>query len=220
MFTGLVQAVGKIISSKPLPGGARELDVDISGLKSVPEVGASIAINGVCQTVTAVMESTATFCAVEETVRRSTLGRLLSQSRVNLEPALRIGDSIDGHFVLGHVDAVGRVSEISRRGSSEIWYFTLPSGLQAMFAEKGSIAIDGVSLTIAEVFADTFSVSLIPHTLKSTGMQYLGVGSEVNLEVDVLARYISRQLSVGKVVASGTESGGLDAEFLAENGFV
>ena len=138
MFTGLVHAVGKITASIPLPGGAREIAVDISDLKFTPEIGASIAIKRGCvRLFTAVSEGVAIFCAVEETVRRSTLGRLQPQSMVNLEPALRVGDSIDGHFVLGHVDAVGRVTEISRRGSSEIWYFSMPSQLQGMFCREG-----------------------------------------------------------------------------------
>ena len=219
MFTGLVHSLGTLIASTPLAGGARELSVDIKGLGFTPEIGASIALNGVCQTVTAVKGSIATFCAVEETVKRSTLGRLTKGSILNLEPSLRVGDSLDGHFVLGHVDAVGRVSEITRAGSSEIWYFTMPGNLKQMFAEKGSITIDGTSLTIAAVFEDTFSVSIIPLTIASTRMKYLGVGDEVNLEVDVLARYISRQLSCG-FSSNITESKKLDNDFLAENGFI
>ncbi len=153
---------------------------------------------------------------VEETVQRSTLGRLVTGEMVNLEPALRVGDSIDGHLVLGHVDAVGRVAQIKPVGTAQYWHFTMPEGLKAMFAEKGSITIDGISLTIAAVFADTFSVSLIPLTVSSTRLQYLQVGSEVNLEVDVLARYIDRQLSVlggGTATAAQAGGSGIDQNF-------
>ena len=220
MFTGLVQAVGTIVASIPLPGGAKNLSVDIGGLGVTPEIGASIAINGVCQTVTSIAGDIATFCAVEETVRRSTLGKLSKGMKVNLEPSLRVGDSLDGHFVLGHVDAVGVVTEINKGGSSEIWYFTMPGKLKAMFAEKGSVTIDGTSLTIASVFDDTFSVSVIPHTVASTRLRYLGVGDDVNLEVDVLARYIARQLSCGVNSAHNTPDSQIDEDFLAENGFI
>lgn len=220
MFTGLVRAVGSIVASTPLPGGAKNLSVDIGGLGFTPEIGASIAINGVCQTVTSVAGDIATFCAVEETIKRSTLGRLLNGAKVNLEPSLKVGDSLDGHFVLGHVDAVGVVTEISRGGSSEIWYFSMPVGLKAMFAEKGSVAIDGTSLTIASVFDDSFTVSIIPHTVASTRLKHIGVGDEVNLEVDVLARYIARQLSCGVSSTYKTPESRIDEDFLAENGFV
>ena len=220
MFTGLVRAVGSIVASTPLPGGAKNLSVDIGGLGFTPEIGASIAINGVCQTVTSVAGDIATFCAVEETVRRSTLGRLLSGAKVNLEPSLKVGESLDGHFVLGHVDAVGVVTEISKGGSSEKWYFSMPAGLKDMFAEKGSVAIDGVSLTIASVFDDSFTVSVIPHTVASTRLKHIGVGDEVNLEVDVLARYIARQLSCGVSSTYSTTESKIDEDFLAENGFI
>ncbi len=223
MFTGLVQAVGRLVSTRTLPGGAKELAVELGRLKIEPEIGASIAINGVCQTVTQYRNGVATFCAVEETVQRSTLGRLVTGEMVNLEPALRVGDSIDGHLVLGHVDAVGRVAQIKPVGTAQYWHFTMPEGLKAMFAEKGSITIDGISLTIAAVFADTFSVSLIPLTVSSTRLQYLQVGREVNLEVDVLARYIDRQLSVlggGTATAAQAGGSGIDQNFLTENGFI
>ncbi len=221
MFTGLVQAVGKIVSSTPLSGGARELEVDVSGLEALPQIGASIAINGVCQTVTSVTAgAVATFCAVEETIRRSNLGRLNKGSMVNLEAALKVGDSLDGHFVLGHVDAVGSITDIRPEGSSQVWYFTLPGGIKAMFAEKGSITIDGISLTISAVYEDTFTVSIIPHTASETRLKYLGIGDEVNLEVDVLARYIARLVSCGGVTTEANTSGGIDMDFLANNGFV
>ncbi len=221
MFTGLVQAVGKIVSSTQLSGGARELEVDVSGLRVLPEIGASIAVNGVCQTVTAVTAGgVATFCAVEETIRRSNLGKLHKGSMVNLEAALRVGDSLDGHFVLGHVDAVGRITDIRPEGSSQVWYFTMPGGIKAMFAEKGSITIDGISLTISAVYEDTFTVSIIPHTAAETRLKYLGIGDEVNLEADVLARYIARLVSCGGTLATENSSGGIDMDFLADNGFV
>ena len=168
MFTGLVRALGKLVASKPLAGGARELTVDISGLEIKPDIGASIAINGVCQTVTSFSGSRATFCAVEETVKRTTLGRLSIGEQVNLEPSLKVGESLDGHFVLGHVDGIGRVEDVVSKESSQIWYFSMPSSLKPMIAEKGSIAIDGISLTVAKVYENTFTVSLIPHTFENT----------------------------------------------------
>lgn len=210
MFTGLIHAVGVLKALRPNGEGLR-LDIDVGGLAVEPAIGASVAVNGVCLTVTALAGHVAGFDAVAETVSRSTLGALRVGARVNLEPALRVGDPLDGHWVLGHVDATGEVLGVTPRGESEVWRFSLPSALAPLVAVKGSIAVDGISLTVAEVGAGWFSVSVIPHTRSMTTLADRRVGDAVNLEADVLARYLARLGSAG--------SGGVSLSFLRENGF-
>lgn len=210
MFTGLIQAQGTLSTAHATGQGLR-LTIDVGGLASPPAIGASIAVNGVCLTVTALAGGLATFDAVAETVARSTLGSLRPGARVNLEPALRVGDPLDGHWVLGHVDATGEVLGVTPRGESAIWRFSLPPLLAPLVAEKGSIAVDGISLTVAEVGAGWFSVSVIPHTRSMTTLAERGVGDAVNLEADVVARYLAR---LGEA-----RGGGMSVSFLRENGF-
>lgn len=211
MFTGLIQAVGKLISSTPQSGG-RKLVIDISGLESSPTIGDSIAINGVCLTVTSTDGKSASFDAVEETVTRSSLALKHPGAELNLEPALKVGSRLDGHFVLGHVDATSKITGINYSGSGQIWKFSLPPQLSALVAEKGSITIDGISLTVASIEESFFTVSLIPHTIENTALRSAAPGDIINLEIDVLARYIARQLN--------KTSGNVSEELLRENGFI
>lgn len=210
MFTGLIHARGAVSFARSTGTGLR-LGIDITGLATPPAIGASIAVNGVCLTVTDLQAGTASFDAVAETVARSTLGGLRPGMRVNLEPALRVGDPLDGHWVLGHVDATGTVLGIAPCGEGEVWRFSLPVFLAPLVAEKGSVTVDGISLTVAAVGAGWFSVSVIPHTRSMTTLADRGVGEAVNLEADVLARYVARMGSV--------RGGGMSVSFLRENGF-
>ncbi len=212
MFTGLVEATGIIKSIVP-SGGGLKLAVDISGLKEIPAIGASIAVNGSCLTVTAYSSGIAEFDAVSETVKRTTLKNKKPGDTVNLEPAMVYGGKVDGHFVQGHVDGVGKVLAVNPVGDSIIWTFSLPREIAPLVASKGSIAIDGVSLTVVKAERDSFSVSMIPHTVSVTTFAAYRAGAEVNLEVDVLARYIARKLEIG----SGS---GVTEELLRENGFI
>lgn len=216
MFTGLIEAIGKIekISSK---GGGITLSIDISGLPENPKVGASIAINGVCLTVTGISGKIADFDAVTETVNRTTLKNLKENMTVNLESALKCGDPLDGHIVQGHVDCVSKLLEIKDLPESKIYFFSLSSGISALVAKKGSIAVNGISLTVVDVLNDRFSVSLIPETIKRTNLKGMSIGTEVNLEADVIARYLARQLESR---ADIVQKSSLTFEKLAENGFL
>ncbi|MHC4885676.1 MAG: riboflavin synthase [Planctomycetota bacterium] len=201
MFTGLIETLGTLKQIQPLHGG-RTLTIDVSGLTTPPAIGASIAVNGVCLTVTTLQGNLATFDAVTETIERSALRDLTPGCRINLESALRAGDPLDGHLVQGHVDGVGTLQKISTLPESRIYRFSLPQELAPMVATKGSIAVDGISLTVVEVGSDWFTVSLIPETLRQTTLANIGVGSRINLEVDVLARYLARQLACREASSS------------------
>jgi riboflavin synthase len=193
MFTGIVQEVGTVVAAT---GGAEGIRLEIDAPTVAPqiEVGGSVAINGVCLTAETVAAGRLTFHAVPETLSRSTLGALDAGSRVNLEPALRAGDAMGGHIVQGHVDGIGTVRSVTPEG--EGLRIVVEAGPETIryCVEKGSITIEGVSLTIAELHDDAFGVALIPHTLAETTLAGLVAGSRVNLEVDVLAKYVERLL--------------------------
>ncbi|MHC4871162.1 MAG: riboflavin synthase [Planctomycetota bacterium] len=216
MFTGLIEAVAEI-DNISVKGGGIEIQIDVSGLKCLPEVGASIAVNGVCLTVTKLHGAKASFDAVTETVKRSTLKGFARGDTVNLETAVKAGDHLDGHIVQGHVDSIAELLEIKELAESRVYFFSLDAETAPLVAEKGSIAVDGVSLTVAGVFENRFSVSLIPETLKRTSLGGLRVKSAVNIEVDVISRYIARQL---KFKSADNSKSSLTMEKLAENGFL
>jgi riboflavin synthase len=179
MFTGIVREVGTVASFD----GTR-LVVE-TGTEAA--VGDSVAIAGVCLTVTGRENGTLAFDVVAETIDRTTLGRLAAGARVNVEPSLRAGDPLGGHIVQGHVDGVG-----SLRERADLTWFDAPPGITRYCVEKGSIAVDGTSLTVAAVDDGGFAVALIPHTLEATTLGSLEPGDPVNLEVDVLAKYVER----------------------------
>ena len=192
MFTGIVQAVGTIARREPRGGDVR-LVVD-AGAWSIDEVaiGDSIAVSGVCLTVVAREKSTLAFDLSNETLACTTLGAKGEGARVNLEPALRLADRLGGHLVSGHVDATAEVLAVEPDARAERWRFALPRALARYVAPKGSIAIDGVSLTVNAVEDGAFEVALIPHTLAATTFDSTRVGDAVNLEVDLVARYLER----------------------------
>jgi len=193
MFTGLVQCLATVREIVPEEPGARLVIVDeITARRAA--VGDSIAINGCCLTVVAVEEDSLSFEAGPETLRRTTLGDLTAGMHVNLETSLQVGDSLGGHLVTGHIDAVGIVDQRQDEAEWSTLWFRAPRALMRQMASKGSIAVDGVSLTLVDVEADRFSVALIPHTLKVTTLGLRQVGDRVNLETDVLAKYVERQL--------------------------
>src|SRR3954470_3634334 len=182
MFTGIVEQMGEVQS-----GGTR-LAVS-TPLAAELERGDSIAVNGVCLTAVDIGDQRFEADVMEETLVRSTLGRLQNGDRVNLELALRVGDRLGGHFVQGHVDATGRVETIQQRENSRVLRIGAPPELMRYVVEKGSIAVDGVSLTVVDLDAKGFSVSLIPETLDRTTLGSAAEGDPVNLEVDMLAKY-------------------------------
>jgi riboflavin synthase, alpha subunit len=193
VFTGIVREVGSIVA---VEGGDEGVRLTIEAPRTAPliDVGGSVAINGVCLTAETTGPARLTFHAVPETLSRSTLGELARGSAVNLEPALRAGDPMGGHIVQGHVDGIGTVQSIEAEGEGlRVIVEASPDSLRYC-VEKGSITVEGVSLTIAELHDDAFGLALIPHTIAETTLARLVPGRRVNLEVDVLAKYVERLL--------------------------
>ena len=191
MFTGLIETLARASDLEPEPPGVR-LVIAAGAIADETKIGDSIAVNGCCLTVVRIDGESLSFQAGEETLKRTNLGRLQPGSAVNLERSLAIGDRLGGHFVTGHVDGQGVLAE--RRDDkdwSTVW-FSAPAELLKPIASKGSIAVDGVSLTVVEVERERFSVALIPHTLAATTLGRLNVGDSVNLETDLIAKYVAR----------------------------
>ena len=193
MFTGLIREVGRVASVSGDANGIR-LEIDAPETAAAATVGDSVAIGGVCLTVVAIGGKRLAFEAVPETLGRTSLGRLAAGSAVNLEPSLRAGDALGGHFVQGHVDAVGTVRSVEPEGEGRRIWIDAPTDLLRYVVEKGSITVEGASLTVAGLDATGFAVALIPHTLAVTTLGALAPGDSVNLEVDVLAKYVERLL--------------------------
>jgi len=194
MFTGLVHSLAEVADVVAEPPGVR-LIIREPKLAADSKVGDSMAINGCCLTVVDVDGDRLSFQAGEETLSRTNLGELVPGHFVNLEPSLRAGDSIGGHYVTGHIDAVGVVD---RREDDADWckmWFLAPAPQLLQMASKGSVAVDGVSLTLVDVESDRFSVALIPHTLTVTTLGRRNAGDRVNIETDVLAKYVQRRVS-------------------------
>ena len=211
MFTGIVEATGRIVGVQPL---ALEIASPLTGLV----LGDSVAVNGVCLTVASLRDDSFTADLSEETLRRTNLDRLQVGSTVNLERPMRADGRFGGHIVQGHVDGTSIVTRVERRpGSAEVW-FSLPEGLERYLVEKGSVTVDGVSLTVASLGSRSFSVALIPHTLGVTTLASLAVGSVVNIEVDVVAKYVQRLMPpVSPVVSAWAWRGSAAAAALGED---
>ncbi len=194
MFTGLVEALGKVHSVTPSGPGIR-LTVESETVAEDAQLGDSIAVNGCCLTVVAIEDQKLSFEAGEETLSRTNLGKAVAGSGVNLERSLKAGDRLGGHYVTGHIDGAGSLDQrIDDQDWSTFW-FNMPDTLGRQMVSKGSIAIDGVSLTLVDVEATRFSVALIPHTLSVTTLGHLQPGDPVNLETDLLAKYVEKQLA-------------------------
>ncbi len=211
MFTGLVEEIGTIAQAND-DGGARWITV--TGLKVLEGLGIddSVALDGCCQTVVAIDGSTFTVVAVEETLKKTTLDGFAAGRPVNLERALRVGDRLGGHFVQGHVDCVGRVAEAYSRESSWIYWIEYPEEFQRLVIPVGSIAINGVSLTAAEIRGNRCMVSIIPHTHEVTTFNRLKEGDRVNVEFDMVGKYIRN-------FVDAPQRAGLTAERMHELGY-
>jgi riboflavin synthase len=213
MFTGIIQEIGKVVSTRHVGGGVH---LTISAPKAGRElkVNDSVSVNGVCQTVIRVDGQDFLVEAVEETLRKTTLGDFRSGSRVNIELPVRLSDRLGGHLVQGHVDCVGTIAKVEKKESSWVISVDFPEEFGKYVIPVGSIAIDGVSLTVARVEGSTFVVSIIPHTLEKTTLSEAEVGRKVNLEFDILGKYIE------KLVAGGEKpSAGLTADRLRSWGY-
>ena len=191
MFSGIVEALGTVAELRMEPPGCRII-VRQSKIAAETKVADSICVNGCCLTVVEQSGDTFGFQAGQETLARTNLGQLKPGSRVNLERALAVGGRLGGHFVSGHIDGTGALIERIDQGDWSTFWFSVPRSLAVQMASKGSIAVDGVSLTIVESHADRFSVALIPYTLDVTTLGPLTVGGTVNLETDILAKYVQR----------------------------
>jgi riboflavin synthase len=191
VFTGIVRELGRVVGTDGDDGGIT-LRVDAPVTAATTGIGDSISIDGVCLTAEAVDDETIRFHAVAETLRRSTLGGLTPGVAVNVEPALRAGEPLGGHIVQGHVDGIGSVRAVEPDGDGVRMAFEAPPEVLRYCVEKGSITVSGVSLTVAALDETSFTVALVPHTLAATTLGTLDVGRPVNLEVDVLAKYVER----------------------------
>jgi riboflavin synthase len=191
VFTGIIRERGRVTAVERGEAAIR-LRLEAPQTAAQVAVGDSVAVNGVCLTAVAVEDGTLAFDAVPETLRRSSLGRLETGAEVNVEPALRVGEALGGHYVQGHVDGVGHVRSVETEGADVVVRVDAPPELLRYLVEKGSVTVEGVSLTVAGVDERGFSVALIPHTLAETTLDALAAGDPVNLEVDVLAKYVER----------------------------
>lgn len=222
MFTGIIEDIGVIKSLQP-SGGDIRLTIKPNNLDlSDVALGDSIANNGVCLTVTALSGSTFSADVSHETIKRTGFAHYKAGSKVNLEKALQVNGRLGGHIVSGHVDGVGQVLSIESVGRYvEIW-LSAPVSLAKYLAEKGSITVDGVSLTVNKVDGSHFLITLIPHSLQETIIGLYQVGTQVNLEVDVIARYLERLILGDKAAeqVNGVQKKDISMAFLAENGFL
>ncbi len=218
MFTGIIEALGQVRGLRRSGGAGRlEIHGETLALDDV-RIGDSIAVNGVCLTVTECLERGFTADVSPETLALTTLGQLQSGDAVNLEKALPAGGRLDGHLVTGHVDGTGELVSMQRQGEGRSLRFRVPGELSRYVARKGSICVDGVSLTVNGVDGDHFEVMVIPHTMEQTTMQYYRPGRAVNLEVDIIARYLERLLERGDSPAQAAGEG-LSRELLARHGY-
>jgi riboflavin synthase len=193
VFTGIVREVGRVESLNGESAGIR-LRVAAPVTASSTAAGDSVAVNGVCLTAVVVEGGVLAFDAVPETLSRSSLSRLVEGGSVNIEPAVRAGEPLGGHMVQGHVDGVGSVLRLEPEGEGARLTVEAPPELLRYVVEKGSVTVEGVSLTIAALASDSFEIALVPYTLRATTLGSLAPGDEVNLEVDVLAKYVERLL--------------------------
>jgi riboflavin synthase len=215
MFTGLIEELGKVLSLKK--GDPFRLTIQAEETMKDLGLGSSIAVNGACLTVTDLSGNSFTADLSPETREVTNLGELRPGGRVNLERPLRLGDRLGGHWVSGHVDGVGEIRERASTGSGVRLVFSYPPNLGDLLVPKGSVAVDGISLTVVDVGRDFFTVQVIPFTLRNTTLAKTRAGEKVNLEMDLMAKHLKRLLAF--IQGKGRESG-MDRSFLLEHGYL
>ncbi len=191
MFTGIVEGIGiiKKFEKKTNSRSAAKMKVDLGNLAKGLKAGHSVAINGVCLTVTRISKSEAEFEMIGETIKKTDLGKLESGDKVNIERSLKVGDRMEGHFVLGHIDGTGKIINIKKFPKEIKLWIELPNNLTKYVVKKGSIAIDGISLTLVDIIKNKISVCIIPHTMEITNLNSKKIGDKVNIETDILGKY-------------------------------
>ena len=191
MFTGIVEGLGiiKKFEKKTNTRSAAKMKVDLGNLAKGLKAGHSVAINGVCLTVTKISKNDAEFEMIGETIKKTDLGKLESGDKVNIERSLKVGDRMEGHFVLGHIDGTGKIIKIEKMPKEIKLWIALPNDLTKHIVKKGSIAIDGISLTLVDIIKNKISVCIIPHTIKITNLNSKKIGDKVNIETDILGKY-------------------------------
>lgn len=216
MFTGIIEEAGKVKKIQKESSSAK-IKIEASVVTEDLKIGDSVAVNGVCLTIIEFTLKEITAEIMHETLERSSMKNAKPGDKVNLERALRVDSRLGGHIVTGHVDGTGKIISKTKDGIAEIFDISYPSEIGKYLAKKGSVAVDGISLTIVDVNKDYFRLSIIPHSLKMTTLGFKKPGDIVNLEIDVLARYIERLFS-SKNLTEGKP--GLSTSFLVENGFM
>ncbi len=209
MFTGIIEEIGTVIEVKN-----DKITIQSSTIMSDMVLGSSIAVNGVCLTVTEKANFSFSAQISPETKTKTTLSGLCVHQKVNLERAMPVNGRFGGHIVLGHVDGIGIIERIVEQGKFSLWYFKVPYEICKYIVPKGSIAIDGISLTVIEIIDNIFSVAIIPSTRSNTNLQFLNIGNKVNLETDIIGKYIERLLGLHY------QRPALSENFLKEHGFL
>ncbi len=194
MFTGIIEGLGTIkkFNKNTKTRSAARMKVDLGKLAKGLKAGHSVAINGVCLTVTKISKNQAEFEMIGETLKKTDLGALESGDKVNIERSLKVGERMEGHFVLGHIDDIGKIIKIEKKPTEIKFWIELPKDLTRYVVQKGSIAIDGISLTLVDVIKNKISVCIIPHTMKITNLGSKKIGNKVNIEIDILGKYTTK----------------------------
>lgn len=216
MFTGIIEEFGKVENLKILPNSA-QLTLEGRKVLEGTQIGDSIAVNGVCLTVVKMQGNSFTVDIMLETLEKTNLKQLTRGTHVNLERALQLSTRLGGHLVSGHVDGVGKIQQITPVGIAEVFEISAPASLLKYILPKGSVAIDGISLTVVDLMAQSFSISLIPHTRQETTLGIKGIGDPVNLETDLIGKYVARFLEKSEEINPKND---ISMNFLAENGFL
>ena len=194
MFTGIIVGEGKVIklNQKTKNRSAIQMTVDLGKYAKGLKVGQSVAINGVCLSATKISKNQCIFEMIDETTKKTDLGNVKAGSTVNIERSLKVGDRLEGHFVLGHIDGVATITKIEKKPKEVKFWFKVPKKLTKYVVKKGSIALDGISLTVVDAKKDSASICLIPHTIKVTNFKSKRVGDKLNIETDILGKYIKK----------------------------